>query len=392
MKRVCGAGLVAALAAGVFVGCEYPNDPLPSLGGGGAVISEDGEIVPINSPYQVCNPSVSQDVVNYRDCMLWLNFNGSLSMKVPQEWAATYTVSDVAQHDRLTVTDFNDSLRWFFMRDSLPEVRGHLQDPEWTTHPAYIAFLGSTSASNSAGTWSGYVVRTTDKKVLKFSALGLTGESTPHVWIGGPSDSTADTASVRPHGFVPRDSIRAYFGTDSVKIAYSLYRNGLTLFYVDYCDGKVDTVQLAKPSDKLDYNAESAMISPDGNWVVYHLWKSDRDAASYVQRLAPGSAPILLANPGFDPHWWFYNGSAYVLYSTTGVVTSEVLDEKVADGSAGRTMRQQVKLAPLGPKHIMFSKVGEPESLLPYPFKGGLSPDGFYAATGYKYAYMYRFN
>jgi hypothetical protein len=392
MRRKRWFGLLAGLSVVALTGCEYPTDPIPTTAGTGPVVTPLGVIKGLMYPNQICNPSISQDVVRYPGCMLWLNFSGNLSVNVPPQWSSIYVTAGAQQHDRLSVTSYDDSLRWFLMRDSVPEIRGHMQDPEWTTHPDYIAFLGSMLGSNAPGSWNGYVVRTTDKQVLRLDSAGMDEQGTPHVWIGSrdAGDSAAPAVDVVPAGFASRTAVWSYFGTTNVKFSFSTGFPGLTISFVDYSMDTVKLVSLPRPASKSGANMESGMISPDGGFITYNCWTDPNVVSSYVQRLEDGSSPILVSEPGNDPRWWRFNGRDYLLYATPGkLLTLEPLE---TDTTFGSTMRQEVELAPEGPRYIQFRTAGEATTLLKYPFKGGLSPDGFYACTGYKWAYMFKFN
>ncbi len=352
-----------------------------------------GTLVPINGVQQVCNPSTSMDTENYPGCMTWLGFT-QLDVNVPAEFASTYTLSNVELHDRLTVTDATNTVRWFLMRDSVPGVTGELQDPEWGAHPDYMAFLGRGADQK----WDGFIVRVSDKAILKFSENGVGETSTPHVWVGESGSGVAPPPSGSgryANGLLPRDSIYDFFGTTDVKITYSVLNgNALDLYLVDYsCDtcGTIEPRKMVKPEGRESYRVESALISPDGYWVTYNCYVTASSVEAYAQRLIPGSEPKLVAAKGAEPHWWFYGGRTNIVYSTEGGFTDGDLAE-VTDGSRGKTMVQEVSLAPTGPQFVQFSLLEDPWLLLNYPFKGGLSPDGFYASTGYKRAYMFIFN
>ena len=64
----------------------------------------------------------------------------------------------------------------------------------------------------------------------------------------------------------------------------------------------------------------------------------------------------------------------------------------ITDGSLGYTMKQEVRLFPEGPAYMQFEKINQPQELVNLPFKGGLSPDGFYLCTGYEFAFIFNFN
>lgn len=390
MKKPLGVIVGVALALMVGLGCDYPVEGWPEVEAP-PVESSLGVLKTINGGVQICNPSISQDTVNYKGCMLWLGFD-ELNVTVPAEFAAEYSITDVAMHDRLTVTDSSNTVRWFLMRSSVPDIQGEIQDPEWTTHPDYVTFLGKDAAGLGVGNWDGYVARVSDKGVLKFAEDILNAEATPHVWVGGPTATphAPEAVAYYPNGLIARDSIRAFFGTENVKITYSKKVAGiLTLFYVDYALDTVTEVQLPRPEERDGYRQECALISPDGGFVVYNCYTDQDIVECYAQRLMPG-APAEFVADGAEPHWWFYGGREYVIYSTGGLLDNDRFEDPTfVPGSAGYTMRQEVELEATGPAHIAFRMAGDPKEILDYPFKGGLSPDGFFMCTGYTYAYLF---
>ena len=111
--------------------------------------SEIGKVYPINGgiSHQICNPSISQDTDRFPASMLWLNFGGDLGVKSSD---SEYTVvrDKVTQHDRLTISDTSNRVLWFLMRDT---ANGdcQFQDPEWSTHPNYIAALRAYDINGS---------------------------------------------------------------------------------------------------------------------------------------------------------------------------------------------------------------------------------------------------
>ncbi|MBD3240876.1 MAG: hypothetical protein GF331_09845 [Chitinivibrionales bacterium] len=388
MRKPLGVLVGVSLALMVGLGCDYPVEGYPEKEAED-VVSTDGVLKTINGGEQICNPSISQDTVSYPGCMLWLGFD-ALNVNVPPAFAAEYSISSVAMHDRLTVTDSSNTVRWYLLRSSVPDIQGEMQDPEWTTHPDYITFLGKDAAGFGSGHWDGYVVRVSDKAVIKFSEDILNAESTPHVWVGGPTATphAPDTVARYANGLLCRDSIRQFFGTENVKITYSK-GSPLSLYYVDYALDSVKEVQLPRPEDRAGYRQECALISPDGGFVVYNCYTDPAIVECYAQRLAPGAKAQFIAE-GAEPHWWTYGGREYVIYSTEGLLDLERFEDGgFVPGSAGYTMRQEVDLEPTGPGHIAFQIVGDPVEILDYPFKGGLSPDGYYICTGYQYAYMF---
>jgi hypothetical protein len=124
--------LLLSLSVLLAGGCDFPyapsQQPYPGVDttriDTGAIGS--GYLYPVNPGIQACNPSISQSDV-FPACMLWLGFS-DLSVKVPDTMTGFDTV--VTQHDRLTVVDTGNTVRWYIMRSTI-DTRGELQCPEW---------------------------------------------------------------------------------------------------------------------------------------------------------------------------------------------------------------------------------------------------------------------
>jgi hypothetical protein len=339
---------------------------------------------------QICNPSMSQDTVLYKGCMLWLNFSGDL---ITANSPAGF--SDPAQqHDKLIISDSANRVVWFMERpDDIP-IEGEIQDPEWSTHPNYIACLGGNAANKI---WDGYAVRLSDHAYLKFNEDKIDGIATPHIWIS--DTATAGAAASNPtydaNGFVDRESINEFFGTYDVKIAYAKDENGFTLYYLDYSQTTPTPVKLPKPEGRENWKAESPLISPDGKWVAYNCFEQLDFYVAYIQALSDGSTPYVLEEDACDPHWWVHPDDpslVYVVYAklTGSYYVKEDLGDKTVlqTASAGYTVKQQVLLFPGRPTHAGLQMVGSPQRLVNLPFRGGMSPDGVYMCTGYAYGYI----
>ena len=162
--------------------------------------SEIGKVYPINGgiSHQICNPSISQDTDRFPASMLWLNFGGDLGVKSSD---SEYTVvrDKVTQHDRLTISDTSNRVLWFLMRDT---ANGdcQFQDPEWSTHPNYIAALraydinGSKACDPSDLDYGLIAVRISDKKRFVFYNKKESEYADPHIWV--------DPGEILPCGIV----------------------------------------------------------------------------------------------------------------------------------------------------------------------------------------------
>ena len=323
--------------------------------------------------------------------MLWLGFGGELVVKSPAP--AGYWTTGVVAHDRLTISDTANVVKWFIMRHDVG-ITGQIQDPEWSTHPDYIACLGQVSSN----VWDGKVVRISDKAYLKFNDGKLDEISTPHIRVPDSvrSSGTANNPQWNAeNGFVDRESIREFFGTYDVVIAYTRNENGMTLYYIDYNETNPAPVRLLKPADKQTWKAESPLISPDGKWVAYNCYENTEHYYAYIQELSPASTPYLVEDGGCDPHWWIHPADRSLLFIVYARLTGayytkeDYLDATVQrTASAGVTVKQQVKLFAGLPAHAGLQFIGVPQVIAPLPFKGGMSRDGRYLSTGYAGAYL----
>lgn len=357
-----------------------------------------GTLFSINTRQQTCNPSISISPF-FDGCMLWLGFD-KLSINVPQEFKDSYLLNGIVSHDRLTITDTSNTVRWhIFRKDFSPE--GEIQCPEWSTHPDYLACLTGVKMKP----YSGYAIRLSDKKSLKIIDNALEEFSTPHLWIDTSSinlSAPADSIRYDQNGVVDLQSLSSFFGTGNVIYTFSLASKSGSIFYIDYSKSPVP-VKLPKPQGKESWICHSPLISPDGNWITYHCYLIPAQGlqyASYIQRIAPDSKPILIAEEASDPHWWvdIYNNNAYyIIYSYTPgsyfLETDFLSSATEVDGSSGFTLKQKLTgtWRPDAPAHaggLSPDNTIQPDTLIKLPFKGGLSPDGRFLGTAYKYAYI----
>jgi hypothetical protein len=182
-----------------------------------------------------------------------------------------------------------------------------------------------------------------------------------------------------------------------------LLQNGGTLFYVDFSNpAKPVPIPLKKPEGLENWYCHSPLISPDGEWVAYHCFPNSTQGGnyrSYIQRLSPDAQPILIADKASDPHWWVdrnNNDQYYIVYTVTPgsyFSESDYSDPSIEQmGNAGATLLQRLKgtwrdvpafLGTLSPDETSL-----PRTLIKLPFKGGLSRDGYFLCTAYKYGYL----
>jgi len=399
LRKFCGATLSGLVL--IASGCDWIYKPQsqPQPGITSSTNASLPHLFSVNNDQQICNPNASQDTLNFKGCMLFLNLEGALNLKVPQEWESAYSLFADNPHDRLTIVDTTDTVRWFLMKpDFIPQTE--MQKPRWSRHPDYISFLGDNDNNSD-----GYVVRISDKSVLKINNGMLQANSTTHLWLPdhfkGPSNlvhnavpelfspayETWDSMS----GLVDKATVLAFFNTDSVKLVFSKSKAslGLTIYYIDYSQQNPAVTQLPRPQGMDGYDCESAQISPDGNWIVYNCRQGSLTCEVYLQNLSPGSGPVLMhEGMAAEPHWWLNEktGDLFVEYSTKPGPLEDHLDQEAADGSHGQTLIRRIATGP------QWLSLHDAESVLaPLPFQGGLCRDGSYLVTGYIYGYILGF-
>jgi hypothetical protein len=375
----------------LIAGCDFPYrpelQPQPYF-----EQKSNGTIFSVNTNQQVCNPSIAESDA-YPASMLWLGFD-QLSVKVP-DGVAGYTLTRIEEHDRITVTDSSNTVRWFLMaREAAPT--GEMQCPRWSAHPDYISFTVGIPAQ----AYSGFAVRVSDRKMLKICDAHLEEFSTPHAWISDSAASSvaAENPAYGADGFVARDDVQRFFGTTRCKFAFAMPETqGGALFFVDYsAAGDPAPVRLQKPAGRESWHCESPQISRDGGWVAYHCFQNAVPGygyATFMQKLQAGSPPILVADRASDPHWWVDSAGVYhLVYSVTKgdyFATEDFTDAALQNGgSVGATIRQRLSGSPAA--GLALEAGAKADTLVRLPFKGGLSRDGRFLCTAYKYAYLMR--
>jgi hypothetical protein len=279
-----------------------------------------------------------------------------------------------------------------------PDIQ--FQDPEWSTHPEYIAtLLGSV---NSSDKWSFYAVHPLSNDFIKLCNEKLNATSTPHLWVQNTAHHGKVTGkeTYDINGLIDTGSVNQFFGTLNIKLVYCLKENGvMTLYFVDYSIGTPVPKKLQRPGGdaKKAWNFESPLISPDGKWIVYNGYESSTYYESYIQELKADSKPLLISGRASDPHWW-QNPTSHQLF----VIYSEIDGDNrvfsdlskpsyLQSGDAGKTYIRTVTLTS-GLPSMLTATIGERSPLVNLPLKGGLSPDGRFLCTGYNYAYLVRLN
>lgn len=402
------------IVGSLIVSCGYSPSQFVSEGEGTDPTTESqtistGTVYQINTEgtvrQQICNASISQDPVNFPGAMLWLGFT-KLSVKNPP---AGYTLTNIVQHDRLTITNYKNEVVWYLMRDDVADFECEFQDPEWAAHPHYVTALGKHKTNgeycDEYGDHSGFAVRLADKKAFMFNERKLHNTATPHIWIdpavtaangGTPVNVTYDA-----DGFADAQSVKDFFGTQNVKIAWAEKSEGvLTIKWADYSSGSVVLKTLQKPDGKSNWNAESPLFSPDGNFITFNLFQSIFLYEAWVQKLDSDgkSLPEMISESGMDPRWWKnpFDNKLYITYVKRPAGEQYVIVDKLedpalaADGSSGGTYMKLFDVTSTTPK--AFWNIGKEKIIASLPFKGGVSPDGKFMCTGTNYAYMLELN
>jgi len=115
----------------------------------------------------------------------------------------------------------------------------------------------------------------------KFNEDSLTEFSTPHIWIGGtPASFERDSGETPGSGFATRAEIIGFFGTDSVRIAWSILTTGI--YFVDYSAANLQVTMIPRPAGKDGYYLESGLISPDGRWIAYNCYQNLEQIEAYA--------------------------------------------------------------------------------------------------------------
>ena len=349
--------------------------------------SEMGKIFSVNGGKQTCNPSASQDTVNYPASMLWLNFSGTLNVKNPD---SNFTVTKVLQHDRLTVSDTANKVKWYLMRD-ISAGECQFQDPEWSTHPNFIVALrgydvdGSKSCENLD--YGIFAVRMSDKKKFWFKKTGIPEEATPHLWVN---------SDAKPEKDGDPSTLEGFFGTGDVILTYvDENQNIQVVDYVHGSKGKPKTFKLKKPSNRKNWKIDSPLISPfESGFVVYNMYENSTTWEAYIQYIDEKSEPIkiertkdMMSEPA-QPHWYYSGSSFYVVWSefpagSQMLNKNDLTKSSVQGGSVGRTVKRSLYI---DPDTVMW--YSDNVEIAPVPMTGGITPDGKFLATGTNPAYL----
>lgn len=355
--------------------------------------AEMGKIFSLNGGKQTCNPSASQDTVNYPASMLWLNFSGELKVNAPD---SDFTLKKVIQHDRLTVSDTANNVKWYLMRDTA-EGECQFQDPEWSTHPNFIVALrgydvdGSKSCENLD--YGIFAVRMSDKKKFWFEKKGIPEEATPHLYVGEP-----DSVSKKEED---DSTIKGFFGTNDVLLTYvDKNQNIVVEDYRASENGKPKTFKLKKPSNRKNWKIDSPLINPDYPvFVVYNMVENSTTWEAYIQYISENSEPIkiprtkdMMSEPA-QPHWFEYYGRLFVLWAEFPLGSqmlnkNDLADVSAQNGSVGRTVMREIRLIAGAPADFAVEWVGENRVIATVPMTGGRSSDGKFLATGTNPAYL----
>lgn len=386
MKKIFELLLPALLLAACYTPEPFEAESVDSASSGR---SDIGTVYPVNTQKQICNPSVSQDTVNFPAAMLWLNFGGVLKVSPPD---SDFTTSGVIQHDRLTVSDTSGKVLWYMMRDTAAG-ECQFQDPEWSTHADYIVALraydkdGKKACENLD--YGIFAVRMSDSKKFWFYDKKIIETASPHLWVS-PEASVDEDA--------PDSTVSGFFGTDDVRLTY--VNKDDEIVFVDFADGGIKKAKtLARPSGKTGWSIDAPMISPDGKYVVYNMTENPFTWEAYIQELSAKSVPIKIArgqnalSEPAQPHWFAFNGRLFIVWTefpsgSQMLNKNDLTQESVQNGSVGRTVMREVRLTAGAPSDLAVEWVGDVRQIAPVPMIGGRSPDGRFLATGTNYGYL----
>lgn len=377
------------------------DDDKPSENAGAS--SQIGTVFPVNAKKQICNPSVSQDPENYPASMLWLNFSGTLEVTAPD---TVYNVTStkakkVVQHDRLTISDTSGNVRWYLMRDT-DAGDCQFQDPEWSTHPNFIASLRAYDKDGSKACDLGNLgygiisVRISDKKRYVFYAKDKSEFATPHIWVD-PAVTEADTSK-------KDTTLEGFFGTKNVRLVFVNNKQDGIVFR-DFANGGKE-IELNPPTDAkgkplTGKTIDSPLISPDGKFIVYNVVdKADETIwDAYIQELSKNSTPIkiekeagMMSAPA-QPHWFKFGDRLFVVWAefppeSQMLNNNDFTNESIQDGSAGRTVMREIRLAPGAASDMAMEWVGDIREISSVPMTGGRSPDSKFLATGTRFGFL----
>ena len=381
------------LASALFVAC-YTPEPFEAETVGSSASNQESDIgtmFPVNTMQQICNPSVTQDTVNFPASMLWLNFGSDLMVTRPD---SEYTVSKtvVEQHDRLTISDTAGKVLWYMMRDTAAG-ECQFQDPEWSTHPDYAVSLrgydvdGKKSCMNLD--FGMFAVRFSDSKKFWFFDKDLPEDASPHLWVK-PGATVAEDAD--------DSTVEGFFGTDEVRLVY--VDDGNKIVFADFANGGLKKAKkLKKPAGESNLMVDAPMISPDGKFVVYNVVENSRAWEAYIQELSATSVPVKIerrqgatSDPA-QPHWFEYGGRLFIVWTEfpSGepmLSRNDLREESAQDGSVGRTVMREIRLNAGAPADLAFEWVGDVREIASVPMIGGRSPDGKFLATGTNYGFL----
>ena len=389
MKKLFGLFLPALL-----VGCYSPEPfEAETVDSASSQASDIGTMFPVNTMQQICNPSVSQDTVNFPASMLWLNFGSDLIVTPPD---SEYTVSKyvVEQHDRLTISDTAGKVLWYMMRDTA-EGECQFQDPEWSTHPDFAVALRAYDKEKKNLCLPGnldygmFALRISDKKKFWFFDKNIREDASPHLWVK-PGAKVAEDAD--------DSTVEGFFGTDEVRLVY--VDDDENIVFADFANGGLKKAKkLKKPAGTGKSLVDAPMISPDGKFIVYNINENSKVWEAYIQELSPTSTPVkidrlqgMISAPA-QPHWFEYNGRLFIIWAEFPqgqpmLSRNDLREESVQDGSAGRTAMREIKLSAGAPNDLAVEWVGDVRQVAPVPMIGGRSPDAKFLATGTNYGFL----
>lgn len=241
--------------------------------------------------------------------------------------------------------------------------------PEARAGAAKTSGRTAKNGASAAGGW-----------VLEASATGFFAKR----FVQAKASDTGLNLALLPSSTGLKGRIQDFIGIgNSFRIAFvkpeAAGSRKFVLHYADFAEMAGDTMpQHAFPDSRgpasSPYGAFAPSWSPDGRAIAYEIGFENMTTAvsrAYIQPLS-GARTEGPGIPSTNPRWWTDGTDTSLIWCTSG------REDAWADTATG-TWRQKVSGGTL---------TGAPELLAKGSFNAGLSPDGRYLATGYRYALM----
>jgi hypothetical protein len=238
----------------------------------------------------------------------------------------------------------------------------------------------SGGAAKSGGTRAAASAAAAGGLVLEASAAGFFAKR----FVQAKASDADLSLALLPASTGLKGRIQDFIGAgNSFRIAFvkpeAAGSRKFVLHYADFAEMAGDTMpQHAFPDSRgptsSPYGAFAPSWSPDGRSIAYEIGFENMTTAVsrvYIQPLS-GARAEGPGIPSTNPRWWSNGSDTSLIWCTSG-------REDAWSDTATATWRQKVSGGAL---------TGAPELLGKGSYNAGLSPDGRYLATGYRYASM----